>query len=152
MFELTVSPLGWKDFWLAGGEALFAEHKRELDFTRWPLAPDHRLIEELEENGVALLMAAHRGDFLVGYAVWYISPSLECRGILMASQGPLFVVPSERKSGRAAAKLWSESLAALRARGVRELEAHAATDSPESLYRFLDKRGKRTYQVWSVEI
>jgi len=119
--------------------------------TSLPLEFDHELLCQLEGLGVLISIAAHLDGLLCGYAFWTISPSVETRGILVASQGPMFVVPQARRT-RAFLKLWRCSMDELRVAGVRQVFAHAPVAGSEALARFLGSQGREMFRVWEIEL
>lgn len=143
----------WTDLW-AKGSALFLEHRAELELhePRVPYSMDFERVGQLEELGVVQVVAGQRNGVYVGYCIFFISPSLESRGIQVGSQGPWFVT-AEHRGGALGLRLWRESIERLRERGVRHVLAHAYDKSDPRLGAFFEHQGAVPYaKVWSMVI
>lgn len=96
--ELTIE--GWTEVWPAILE-LFSLHREEIGRKDIfdPLDIDSELVIQMEAaNGLRIITARSDGD-LVGYCIWYLSPNIETKGQLLATQGPWYVLPEWRTQG-----------------------------------------------------
>ncbi len=92
------------------------------DKTTIPLVVDHASYTALEASG-ALHVVTVRDDAqgeLVGYAIWIIRTHLHYQTTLMAFSDVYYLAPAYRR-GSAGMRLFRESEATLRAKGVRKL-------------------------------
>lgn len=75
---------------------------------------DVEQFELLDASGQFLILSARASKTLLGYSTWTILRDLECKGLLVAEQGPLFVL--RPASG---VQLYNLGLRTLREFGVR---------------------------------
>lgn len=152
--QLIVREVSWSEVW-PQGLPHFVAHEKELglDDPRWPVDVDVVQCAELNSLGVLRIVGAHDAGVLVGYAFWFLTPNLLSRNVLVAQQGPYYVVPEWRKQGRLALRIWLASLEMLRSTGVKQVSCHRFPRSPEGLARFYEKSGGvRREEVWEIAL
>jgi GNAT superfamily N-acetyltransferase len=97
-----------------GLAALVAEHWKEVGVHKdaVPLDVDWEGYQLDEENGLLKIIAARRGDRLIGYASYYVLPHRHYRSTLHALNDAIFVLPGERGAGIALIRAAERLLAA----------------------------------------
>lgn len=110
----------WEEFWPEAAP-LFAAHQVEL--TDEPLEVDWKLAEHLCSVGAMVVVAARESGILVGYCLFYLSPALERRGTLVATQGPWYVSPKWRR-GPTGIRLLREALRVVEGLGALRAFTH----------------------------
>lgn len=149
----VVGKASWADIWPAG-EALFLEHRAQI-VNEKPLIPynmDFELAGQYDSLGIMECAAAHANGVLIGYCIFFVSPSIESAGIMCASQGPWFVT-AEWRSSSVAFKLWKQVIEQLRLREVRHVLAHRYERSDPRLDDFFIRQGaERFAHVFSLVI
>lgn len=104
------------------GEALLVAHAVEVGPRDGaPFRANWPLFERLAENGMLHVVTARSAGRLVGYLMHLLGPSLENGNLLVATQGAFFVARPFRGAG---ARLASEAVRMLWARGVNEISMH----------------------------
>ena len=135
----------WDDLWPEAKQLMLA-HKVETgqDDPRQVLVPDSQRIRAFEATGGLMLLAARdSAEALVGYSIWYISKSLETSGLLVADQGPWYVVPAWRSRG-VGLSLWRKAKRLLREAEVRLILAHyPSSGAGEVLGAFFTREGAK---------
>ncbi len=155
-FELKspkITRCSWSDIWPAG-EALFLEHRLAVvkEHPNLPYNMDFVLAQQYSDLGIMQCVAAHAEGGLIGYCIFFISPSIESAGIMCASQGPWFVTHEWRHSS-VGFKMWKEAIAALRLRGVQHVLAHRYERSDPRLDDFFTRQGAEPFaRVFSLVI
>lgn len=135
---MTIAAERWSTLW-PDIEPLFRAHHRETGLDV-PFAPNVAAFEAMDAAGMLLTTTA-RNASLVGYIMWYLSPSLENASMLCASQGPWFVRPGMRGAG-VGLQLFRASLPVLRGRGVHTAFPHYWTRSAgPALGKFFERLG-----------
>lgn len=78
---------------------LFAEHREEIALNKavMVLKPDAQRYEALEAAGNLFILAAFKGNELVGYSVNFLLPHLHYADLTVASNDLLFVAKAHRK-------------------------------------------------------
>lgn len=130
----------WKDIW-PEVEPLARQH---FEQDNPPGTPRHGLFDLdleqfslLDSSGQWLIFTARRAGRLVGYSTWTVLRDLECRGLLIADQGPLFVLPGQA-SGLV---LYRTGLEYMRALGVWSIHPyHRVSGSGARLERYFTLR------------
>lgn len=137
----------WSDLW-PDCRKMMLLHRRELKQDHFPLDLDHARIEALEQQGGLLCLAARKSSGeLVGYAIWYLMPSLESKGILLAEQGPWYVTAEHRKDG-VGLELRRRSWEILRRRGVKQVMSHHSALTPDLEKLFLREGSELIGQLY----
>lgn len=155
---VAISRCGWNRIW-PSGEALFLEHRAEIkaDSPGIPYDMDFALAGEYDRLDIMQCVAAHVDGGLIGYCIFFVSPSIESAGSLVASQGPWFVGAKWRRLSRqdlnVAFAMWKEAKAALIERGVRQVLAHRYEGSDPRLDFFFARQGAKPFaRVFSMTI
>lgn len=139
----------WQEFW-PEAEPLFALHQLEL--TNEPLDVDFELAERLCAAGAMIVVSARESGLLVGYCLFYLSPALEQRGTLVATQGPWYVAREWRR-GPLGLRLFKEALRVCKARGASRAFAHFWSRSdPRLAGFFLRLGGHLTETTYSIPL
>jgi GNAT superfamily N-acetyltransferase len=144
--KLDVEP--WSKFW-PDAKPLMLAHRAELnqDDSRTPLRPDHFRIEAIAEAGGLLILGARYCESLVGYSIWYLMPSLETEGLLIAMQAPWYVKPEFRSLG-VGLRLLRRAEILLKQRGVRLLAGHLPETGPGAdLWPLFERKGAKKIGV-----
>ena len=104
---------------------LLLEHYEELAVTKedCPLDPDFGRFVELAALGLFRTWTARDGGTLVGYIGWFIQPHLHYRSTLHAVED-LFLLTASHRRGLQGYRMFTESLAALKALGVKRVMTH----------------------------
>jgi GNAT superfamily N-acetyltransferase len=103
---------------------LLAAHYREIaHFPDIPLDPDYTRYAEMELKGVIRIFTVRDREQLVGYAIYFVMPSLHYQGSKQAFQDILFLHPAYRK-GFVGAELIRTADAELRDEGVQVVRQH----------------------------
>ncbi len=149
--EVLLRRIPWKRLWPDAAE-LMELHRAELEQNWWPLRPDHRQIEERERVGGLICIEARSGEALLGYGIWYLQPSLECAGVLLAQQGPWYV-RKEARAGGLGLRILDFGLAELRRAGVNEVWFHHSANTPNLgvVFRQLGAKPAETSYVMKLE-
>ncbi len=150
--EVLLRRIPWKRLWPDAAE-LMQRHREELARSAWPLRPDHRQIEELEKaGGLICIEARDPEDLLLGYGIWYLQPSLESAGVLLAQQGPWYV-RKEARAGGLGLRILDFGLAELRRAGVNEVWFHHSANTPNLgvVFRQLGAKPAETSYVLRLE-
>lgn len=155
---VEITKCGWNRIW-PSGEALFLEHRAEIkaDFPGIPYQMDFVLASEYDKLGIMQCVAAHVDGDLIGYCIFFISPSIESAGSLVASQGPWFVGAKWRalrdQHSNVAFAMWKEAKAALTERGVKQVLVHRYERSDPRLDFFFARQGAKPFaRVFSMTI
>lgn len=144
--ELRIETESWNRFW-PESQLMLADHRAEVEpQAREPFQVNVPLCEAMYEAGAMSITSARSEGALVGYSLWYLSPSLDSLS-LCATQGPWYVLPSWRK-GSLALRLFKASLADLRTRGiVRALPHHWTDGAGERLGRYFERLGAKKLET-----
>ena len=151
MYDVGLEP--WTDrLWLEL-KALAEAHFEEVDGGVEPNRPfrlDLRQMRLMDEAGVLKVVVARAHGAAVGYFTWNIGMDVESEGLVAAWQGAWYAAPGHFK---AADRLWSESVKALKLLGVQHLFPHHRVQGRGShLGRFFQRRGAKliqhTYSLW----
>lgn len=142
----------WDLFW-PDAEPLARAHWKEVETgvePRRPYAPDAARMRALNVMGMMRIFVARRGEKLVGYFTWMVTPDLESQGLIIANQGAWYVSPQESK---AAYCLFEYSIASLKLLGVKCLFPHHRLQGRgAAIGRFFErwraKEVQRTYCLW----
>lgn len=137
----------WGQLW-PDARDLFELHRAELRQEDFALSPDHPMIEGLEASGGLICLAARTlvpERQLIGYGIWYLLPSLESRGVLLAQQGPWFVLEGWRKEGAGRA-IWAAGLKTLREAGVKQALLHHSPRH-QGLGKFFTRAGAKLQEI-----
>lgn len=153
---VIVGPESWNRLW-PDCRQLMLDHKDELgqNDPRAPLDPDHYRIQLTAESGGLLILGARHGRELVGYSIWYLLPSLETVGLVMAMQAPWYVKPEFRSLG-VGVRLWNLAMLQLRQRGVQLVMGHVPAEGPgQELIHFVKRKGGKVigteFALWLTE-
>lgn len=137
----------WEEFW-PEAEPLFAAHQKEL--TGETLEVDYELAQRLCAAGAMLVVSAREGAQLTGYCLFYLSPALEHRGQIVATQGPWYVSPLWRK-GTTGLRLMREALRLCAERKAQRAFLHFWSRSDPRLGEFFSRLGghltETTYSI-----
>lgn len=150
--QLTIARESWTDFW-PEAEPLLASHRTEVEASSpAPFVVDTGLAAQLDAVGALVLVTARQYDKLLGYCIWTIGPNLESAGLLVASQGPWYVMPEHRASPLGL-RLFHESIAILRLAGVHQALPHHWTGGAgqrlEKLFLRMGAKPLETvYSLW----
>lgn len=149
MRELRIEEEAWGDLWPVA-EPLTRLHSAEVDIEpRRPLRPDVELLEKLAALGVLRALGARLGSELIGYITWQISPDIESQGLLIANQGPWFVLPGYP---RVAWGLYDASISMLRVSGVSCIFPHHRLQGRGAeLGKFLLRQGAKPLQQHYIQ-
>jgi L-amino acid N-acyltransferase YncA len=106
-------------------QAIWAEHYDEIagDKARMPMRPHEALYERLEATGALQVMTARSAGRLVGYMLFNIQPHPHYADILCGFEDAYFLSATHR-NGMAGVRLIRQSIAALKARGVKRVFIH----------------------------
>ena len=135
---------------------LAADHFQEVDGgveDGRPFNLDRKLMAMLDASGAFLLVTARKDGALIGYITWNIVPDVESAGLVIALQGAWYVVPGQFGAG---ARLFDQSLATLKSRGVHcAYPHHRLQGRGAELGKFFRRRGAKltqhTYSLWLGE-
>lgn len=152
---ISVTLESFDQFW-PDAKPLCEAHAAEVDGGVEPnrrFKLDERLTRGLEDAGVLKIFAARAGRKIVGYFTWNVHLDIESEGLLIGMQGAWYVAPGYP---RAAALLWSSSVAGLKAMGVKCVFPHHRVQGRGShLGRFFERRGavkiQESYSLWIGE-
>jgi len=129
----------------AEGQELFVAHAREggmvdgmIDGRR--IDPDFDLFLTLESRGAAFAVGARSDGELVGYLVFVIAPSLECKGDMIAEQSAFFVREDHRGAGSEMHRIGREEL---KRRRVNHLVIRASVRGRERLALLAERLGAK---------
>lgn len=79
---------------------LLRAHFEEIAYYRdIPLNPDYGRYFEAEHHGWLRIYTARTAGCLIGYAIYFVRPSLHYRDSLQAHQDILYLAPEHRKGG-----------------------------------------------------
>ena len=126
-----------------------AHHARVMaPHTELPLAIDGQLLTMLEALGSLVIVGAFGpGGALQGYCSWTLGPSLQSKGVLVATQGPWFA-----KAGDGIAML-RKSIEVLRKRGVTVMFPHRHETSDPRLDKVFARLGATPYShTWALTL
>lgn len=138
---------------------LFAQHKAEVgeSQSKMPLNIDVEQWAAIDRaNAVQIITARDLAKNLLGYCCFFISSSLESKGLLCASQS-LWFVTKESRYGGLGIRLFMEAVKYLKNRGVRNIYPHRwLTVDSTDLDKFFLSLGaieiERGYSLWIGEI
>lgn len=146
-FELTLGV--WEEL---EGElrGLFAAHSQEVGTVdgKPGLDVDWEQADVLARGGVLQIAIARRVGPprpLVGYCIWYLTPSLERRGQMLAQQGPWFVSPAYRVG--LGLRLLRFGLGAMQGLGASVALLHRYASSDERLDGALRRLGAKPLEI-----
>lgn len=147
--ELRLEP--WNMIW-PEAKPLMARHHEEVHErdSRMPFKPALQVAQALQEAGVLKIVTARSAGQLVGYCIWYLSPDLESEDVLVASQGPWYVLPEWRASG-VGIRLVRESVRHLRDAGASLILLHHWANNPRLgmvFGRLGAKPLETVYELW----
>lgn len=153
MPELRIAVEPWSDAFWQEAKPLAEAHFLEVDGGVEPkrrFKLDCRLMQALHDADALKIVSARRGDRLVGYFSWQITPDVESEGLMIAQQGAWYVAPG---CGLVAAKMFDASVRALKACGVQCIFPHHRVQGRgANIGRFFQRRGareiQRTYSLW----
>lgn len=144
--------VGTVDEFLADGAWLVEEHVSEIGSPDGEVLDiNYPLMRELEKAGLHVGMVARRGNAIVGYACFVISPSLNNGAVLQGHQSTSFVTKSARGVGP---KLIKAGIDELKRHGVSEVFLRAGFRGSGTKYGALAKRlGGQDYgQIYMVRV
>jgi GNAT superfamily N-acetyltransferase len=130
------------------GQALFDEHKAELEPGFPKLDPNWQGYYELELRHLLQILTAWDEDELVGYSICVLLPHLHYQDVLYAQHDILFVRKGYRR-GTLGTRLISETEAAARERGAYCVMMHAKPGT--TLEKLLPKLGYQTEETHFVK-
>lgn len=149
--ELTVVlATRWDEFW-PGAMPLFELHQKELGQTNG-LELDEVRCRELFAAGNVIAALTHFRGVLVGYCIFFLTPALDRRGMVVAEQGPFFVVEEFRNSP-AGLKMWHRAMSEIKNKGACEAMVHLFEKSPQGLRRLYERAGGKIWaEIWRIEL
>lgn len=152
---ISIQLEGWETFF-PDCRPLWEAHHAEIGKVEGglPFDPNVEKGEHLVRNGTALIITARDEDRrMIGYCVFTIGETFECRGVLIGTQGPWFVVP-EHRNGSAAFRMFERALKEIEARGVRRAYPHhwLVGDSPKAARIFEHFGAKPEELVYSMPV
>lgn len=123
--NVMIGPESWTRLWSPACQKLMMAHRDEVGQAdvRAPFDPDHERILALQNAGGLMVLGARYCDELVGYSIWYLVPSLESQGLIIAMQAPWYVAPEFRGYG-VGMRLLNSAMLQLRQRGCKMLQGH----------------------------
>ncbi len=153
LVSIDICQARWDDIW-PECKMLMLDHRAEVgqEDSRAKLNPDHQAIRRLESLGGVFILSARSRSTLIGYAIWFLTSSIETTGLLVAQQGPWFVVEAMRSRGTGM-MLWREAMKHFREIGVGLLLGHQPPTGPgsEATAKLFSRLGGKIEQtVWSI--
>lgn len=122
-------------------------HKEQM-----PLDPDYEFMLKANETNFFMVWAARDGKTLVGYLAWWVKPHIHYKSTLTAVEDLFMLMPSYRQ-GLTGYRMFTTSLAALKARGVKRVMCNSKVHFEEKrggLDKFFDRLGfQHTDNIWS---
>lgn len=115
---------------------LLIKHKEEIaHYQDIKLNPDMDRYERLEASNILKVYVARQSGEIVGYAAYFIMPSLHYKDSLQAAQDVLYIKPENRRFGLSFIKWCDEQL---NNQGVQVVYHHfKAKNNPEKLMQRL---------------
>jgi hypothetical protein len=137
----------WSELW-PDCDPLMRAHWKEVRENRagWEFDVDWKAAQRLEDVGLMSCVGARAEGKLVGYLIWFVTPSLESAGRDIATLGPFFVLPEWKGVGL---KLWKRGLALLEKAGAEVAHVHVSAFGPrqEETRRFFELQGAKPYET-----
>lgn len=122
-------------------------HKDEM-----PLDPDFEFMLKANETNFFMVWAVRDGKTLIGYLAWWVKPHMHYKSTLTAVEDLFMLAPAYRK-GLVGYKMFTTSLEALKARGVKRVMCNSKVHFEEKrggLDKFFDRLGfQHTDNIWS---
>ena len=132
---------------------LILAHHAELGVTKeaCPLDPDYARAVACEDAGVFRAWTAYDGKTLAGYLAWFIQPHLHYKSTLHAVED-LYLLSTPYRRGMTGYRLFTTSLTALKALGVKRCILHTKVHFAHErggLDRFMVRLGfENTDSIW----
>ena len=153
---MQIASESWDDIW-PEAEPMFAAHAAEVEPGRksGTYVLNSALASAMSRTGGMPIWTARESGILVGYCIWYLGPSFDSI-VPTATQGPWYVKP-EWRSSRAGLRVFKESLAGLKALGVkRVLPHHWVGGGGVRLGNYFESLGAKplevSYSLWLDEV
>lgn len=121
---------------------------------RVPFELDLERIRAIDRADFLVIVSAREPTefHLVGYCIWFLTPSLESLGLLVATQSAWYLAEPFRGAGRAL-KIWNRSIEELKKRGVKMAYPHHWNDGAGAkIGKFFERQGavrrEIGYELW----